>query len=359
MIIEADLGAGARNLLIGCGDARADDRVLIVQEDPDLGWYDLEAASAVEREAKALGAQVRRFNVGGPANASDPALTAAIDDYNLIIFFARMGDQNRFSRLPEGKTVVMSYARDAESLASPYGRANHRAFVQLKQAVNETLQSAKKIDITCPLGTALSGMPSANQNAEDDDVSVRRFPLGVPQPTRASGFSGTVALARYLTSTGSKAYSPSWLPLDKITMADVRSGRVTGYRGDAREVEKISAHAQMVATRFGIERDVIHSWHAGIHPGCTYSADIASNPDRWSNNVFTHPRFLHFHVCGNYPPGEISWLLAYHSVAVDGTKLWEDGQIHPERFELTARCVEDWPELAGLCDAPSEMLGAE
>ena len=46
-----NLAAGARNLLLNCAGLKAGDRVLIVQEDPALGWYDTDAPLALGKEA--------------------------------------------------------------------------------------------------------------------------------------------------------------------------------------------------------------------------------------------------------------------------------------------------------------------
>jgi hypothetical protein len=251
----------------------------------------------------------------------------------------------------------MCYARDAAMLASTYGRTDHRALLALKTAVNDILLAAGRIDISCPLGTDISGSLSERDRASREDVSVRRFPLGVPQPLSASGFSGRVALAHYLTPTGSRVYDPSFLALEKPVVAEVASGRIEEFAGDPEITARIREHYKMVAEMFGIDGDAVHSWHAGIHPGCAYTAAAAENPDRWSNTVFTNPRFLHFHTCGSYPPGEICWMVQDPTIAIDGTKLWDKGRLHPEAFAQLRRCLEQWPELESLFAEPSELIG--
>ena len=49
-----DIAEGARNLLVNCGDLGPDDTLLIVCEDPDLGWYDNETVQAITDEALSL-----------------------------------------------------------------------------------------------------------------------------------------------------------------------------------------------------------------------------------------------------------------------------------------------------------------
>ena len=43
--------------------------------------------------------------------------------------------------------------------------------------------------------------------------------------------------------------------------------------------------------------------------------------------VYGHPRHLHFHTCGDYAPGEISWHLLDATIAFDGEVLWRDGRL--------------------------------
>ena len=357
MTMAPELADGARNLLLNCAGLKAGDEILILHEDPKLAWYDRDAPLAVAAEARNLGVSVNLLEVGAPDNDRDPRVAEAVAAHNCSIFFARIGDQDRFADPAPGKTNVMCYARDAAMLASTYGRTDHRALLALKTAVNDVLLTAGRIDISCPLGTGICGSLSERERASREDVSVRRFPLGVPQPLSASGFSGRVALARYLTPTGSRVYDPSFLALEKPVFAEVTSGRIEEFTGDPEITARIREHYKMVAEMFGIDGDAVHSWHAGIHPGCAYTAEAAVNPDRWSNTVFTNPRFLHFHTCGSYPPGEICWMVQDPTIAIDGTKLWDKGRLHPEAFAQLRRCLEQWPELESLFAEPSELIG--
>ena len=54
-----DLAAGARNLLVNCVQLGAGESLMIVREDPDLGWYDGQTAQAIADEAR------RRRRLGG------------------------------------------------------------------------------------------------------------------------------------------------------------------------------------------------------------------------------------------------------------------------------------------------------
>ena len=139
--------------------------------------------------------------------------------------------------------------------------------------------------------------------------------------------------------------------------AEVELGRITGFAGDRGVVERVSDHYDRVASLFGIDADVVHSWHAGIHPGCAFAADAAADPDLWSNTAFGNPRFLHFHTCGDYPPGEISWMVLDRTVIVDGQAFWQSGRLRADAFARSRRCFENWPELGSLFANPSDQIG--
>lgn len=348
---------GARNLVVNCAELKAGESLLIVHENPDLGWYDEIVPEAIATEARKFGIEPSFLEVGAPGLEPSAEIVSAVSAHDCTLFLSRIGDQIRFDKPEPGTRSVMCYTQNAPMLASPYGRCPHQALVSLKTAVNEILFSAKQIDITCPLGTKISGSPAETSGLDSGDVSVRRFPLGVPKPMDAVSFSGRVALARYLTPTGSKVYEPGYLRLEETVFADVESGRIIGFEGNKNLVKRVQNHYKSVAEQLDIDADAIHSWHAGIHPGCAYPDDALKNPDRWSNTVFTNPRVLHFHTCGNYAPGEICWMVLDHSVAVDGINLWERGRLRPEAFIQSKTCFENWPELVELFKYPSDLIG--
>lgn len=348
------LAEGVRNLLSRCAEIQPGQRLLVLREDPALGWYDRAAPEAVAAEARAMGATATVQVVGAPTNAEPAEIAASIAAHDAVIFFARIGDQDRFEDRYPGKTVAMSYARRAGDLASVFGRTDHRAMAALKSAVNAVLRGAGRIEVTCPLGTRVSGSGGLPEAGE---VAVRRFPLGVPQPVPAEGFSGQVALARYLTPTGSRVYDPAWVPIAEPVMAQIEGGRIAGLDGPAAETARIHAHYQRVAATFGIEALAVHSWHAGFHPGCTDARPAAEDPDRWANTVFNSPRVLHFHTCGAYAPGEICWMVLDATVMVDRTPLWRDGVLCPENFAPLRDCLRRWPELPALFSTQLAPVG--
>ena len=50
MTTKQDIAEGARNILINCADLDAGDSLVIIHEQPDLGWYDREAPLASRRK---------------------------------------------------------------------------------------------------------------------------------------------------------------------------------------------------------------------------------------------------------------------------------------------------------------------
>jgi len=351
------LAEGARNLLANCAELKAGESLLIIYENPDQDWYDSGVVAAVRNMARDMGTDPTLLEVGAPKNEEDPMVTEAISNHACTIFLTRLGDQDRFSDAVPGRRSVMVYARTSDMLASTYGTTNHKAFEEFKEAVHDVMLSANEIVITCPLGTQLTGDVSHTTREDTRDVSVKRFPLGVPQPIEAATFTGQVAISRFLTTTGSKVYDPDNAVLGDIAFAHVENGRITDYSGDAKTVAQIKKHYDFVSDLFGIDPSYVHSWHAGMHPGCRYLPTAAEHPDRWSNSVFTHPQFVHFHTCGAYPPGEICWMVKDQTIAFDGVALWENGRMRPEKFSATAGCLEKWPEMKPLFDSPSELIG--
>jgi len=355
-IYEDPLRLGALNLIEGCLDDVFGKTVLVVREDPLLGWYDSAAPAIVEAILVEMGATVKTLTVGEPKNHAITAVQEAIDAADEVIFFARIGDQGRFKSQYHGPRPVMSYALNAGMLASGYGRLDHGAMVALKNAIDDITLSAQHIEITCPLGTDVKGTPG-NSITEGNEVTVSRYPMGVPKPVLVNGFTGVVKLTHYLTPAGSKVYTPAYIELPRVVTAYMEGTRIADVTGEAELVKAFKEHYQRVATEFGLEPFNIDSWHAGIHPLMGYDKPASSDPVRWSQTVFANPRFLHFHTCGTGPPGEICWMILDPTITIDGVALWENGRLHPERFASTMKVLRAAPKLANAYSAPVSEVG--
>ena len=351
-------GAGAANLIDNCvGDVEGM-TVLLVCEDPRHGWYDSAAPDLVHRELLARGAAVRRMIVDLPENHANADVQAAMNRADRVIFVSRLGDQGRFNWHYTGPPCVMSYALNEGMLEGGYGSLNHLSMCRLKAAIDEVTLSAGHVVVTCPLGTHFEGNPRATASA-GSEVVIHRFPMGIPQPVLSDGFRGRAVLSHYLTPTGSKIYTPGCLPLPEPVVAHFEASRITGFSGAADAVASVEAHYERVAHEFNLDAYNIDSWHAGIHALMAYDQPASIDPHRWAGTAFQHPRLLHFHTCGSGPPGEICWMTLDPTIEIDGVALWENGQLHPERFAATGQVLDQDPALAAAFRAPTGPVGIE
>ena len=326
---QLNLTAGADNLLLNCVDARAGDRLLIVREDSRHGYYDCTVSAFVADRARVLGLAVLEVEVGPPGVDLDlpPDLKAMMAKVDHTVFFARIGDQLRFDGVPGQCTKTVVYAYDAACLGSGFGTTSHALMREVKAYIERRLMQAARIEITCPLGTELVGSPANFTDDEAGDVKVSRFPMTVFKPVPASDLSGRIALARWLIGSGSRYYQPFEARLDETVFAILDQGRVIDFEGPAAVVAKVREHHVKVGEMFGIDPFHIHSWHAGIHPRTFYPLPAAHNPARWSALAFGSPRYLHFHVCGDHPPGEICWTVIDPTITLDGMAAWQSGRL--------------------------------
>ena len=349
---------GAANLIDNCLGDVAGMNVLVVAEDPKYGWYDAAAPQLVCDELAVRGANVRKMIVGLPANRPNDVVQAAMNEADRVVFFSRLGDQGRFNWHYTGPPCVMSYALDEAMLEGGYGRLDHNAMRMMKTAIDQVTLAAGHIAVTCPRGTGFEGSPAAS-GAPGTEVIISRFPLGIPQPVLNDSFRGKAVLSNYLTPTGSRIYDPEFLTFDTPVTAHFEGNRISGFTGDAAMVAAVEAHYAEIAGRFGLDAYNIDSWHAGIHPRMAYEGSAAADPLRWSGTAFQHQRILHFHTCGTGPPGEICWMILDPTIRLDGVALWEDGKLHPGRFDATSRVLDAFPELAAAYAAPPAPCGID
>jgi len=335
------LQAGALNLLANCVGVARGERVLIVREDAVHGYYDDHAAPQVADFARDLGAEVDVFMaplIDGPEDFPDD-LRAAMADVDHTIFFCRIGDQVRFVKIDGAGTKTMCYALDRGFLGSGFCAVPHGLMEEIKRRLEAALDTAHEWRITCPLGTDAWGRfdaPAAGEEAED--FSLRLFPVTTFRPVPCGTMSGRVALSRWLMATGSRTYSPSDVPLERPVFAVIEQGRICGFEGDSESVGRARAQHDHVGGLFGIDPDLVHSWHVGINPQTFYPQPAETDLERWGGISFGSPRYLHFHACGDYAPGEICWSLFDATVEIDGEPFWTCG-----RFSFLERS-----DIAGL-----------
>jgi hypothetical protein len=196
-----------------------------------------------------------------------------------------------------------------------------------------------------------------DDGGEPADVGIKRFPVSVFAPLDAASFSGKVAVAHLLVGTGSKYYQPYGIPLTATLFAHIAEGRIQRWDGPPGEVARAEAHYARVAGLFGIDAGFVHSWHAGIHPGCAYPEPAEANYERWSGSAFGNPRLLHFHTCGAYAPGEICWNVVDPTIHVDGVAVWRDGVITTGSVPGAGAILAAHPEAAALFANPARATG--
>lgn len=349
--------AGMLNLLKNCAQARTGDRLLIAYEPPSFGYCDGAVVELASRVAREIGLAVTTQDVGfSPIDPQiTPELMARMQGADVVLFLARLGDQLRFSEMPAGKKIIVSYAVTPELFASGFATGHHTAFLEIKAAINAAMDRARHVRVSCPLGTEVSGPPRMNL-ALEGDTSIHRFPMSVFTPVPAHSFSGRVAI-HFLTGAGSRYYDGLTVEFDAPVVALLEEGRLAGFEGNAQDVARAEAQYDRVSRMFGIERAFVHSWHAGIHPGCGYPWDMRANWALWGGVAFGNPRILHFHTCGAYAPGEISWNVFDATVAVDGVNLWEDGVLRVERLPDGAGILARYPDAAALFASPDRNIG--
>ena len=356
--VQQHIASGVRNLLINCAGMTPGQSLLIVYEDPKESYYDPGLLEAFASTARQLGMVPELYEVPFERDVKDPdpRLAARIAATDRTLFLARLGDQIRFRPNGAPDTLIVSYALDREMLGSDFGNAHYEAFRSLNALVKHTLSQAREIHVTCPAGTDFTGGP-VTYPEEGGDVTIKRFPVSVFTPAAMTGFSGRVAQVGFLVGTGSHFYQPYACALSETLYVNFTENRITGFDGNPADVAAAKAHYERVGDMLGIDSYFMHSWHAGIHPGCDYPMPAADNFERWSNGAFGNPRLLHFHTCGNYPPGEISLNVADPTIVVDGVAIWEHGILHPERLSGGTEMLARFPCAAHAFRMPAHNIG--
>jgi hypothetical protein len=348
---------GARNLLNNCAKAQPGERLLIAYEPPEFGYFDASAVEVVKRTAQTMGLHVTVVNVGfNPGNPHlPPDLLTLFEAADVILFLARLGDQLRFSQMPQDKKIIVSFALNKELFGSGFANGHHEAFMRIKDSTNAMLAAAKDVRLTCPLGSDVRGEPKMVLTPESD-TTVMRFPMSVFTPVPAYSFSGRIALT-FLTGTGAKYYDDYTIEFDAPVFAVMENGRMQRFEGAPKDAARAEAHYDRVAAQLGVDRNFVHSWHAGIHPGCGYPWLRTDNTERWGGVAFGNPRVLHFHTCGTYAPGEISWNVFDPTIEVDGVTYWEEGVFHADRLAEGPDILARFPCAAALFADPETNIG--
>ncbi len=354
--VQTDLRAGILNMLHTCAGLRAGQSLLILAEPPGTDHYDPALVPAVAEVARTVGVQVSIQELAHCPGASvpAPAVMQAIARADCALFLTRRGDQLRFDPVLAQSVPVMCYALDRGMMASRFGQADHRGFAELLACVNTALAQARHLRVTCPLGTDFEG-PGACFPKSGGEVTVRRFPLSVFSPVPAAGYRGRIAVAGFLTGTGKTRYIPYDLPLTDVLHIYFDGTNITGFEGN--DAQAARAHYDHVGACLKTAARHVHSWHAGIHPGCAYHAPAGANTERWGSGAFGNPRVLHFHTCGTVAPGEISLNVIDPTIYLDGVAVWDAGRLFPERVPGGAEILARHDGMAALFTNPETAIG--
>ena len=176
-------------------------------------------------------------------------------------------------------------------------------------------------------------------------------------PVPAQKFSGVVMQEGFLVGTGSRYYRPYGVPLKQPVAVHFEDTVLQDIEGRPEDVAVAKSHYRHVGEMFGLDPFTMHSWHAGIHPGCAYEGKASENFQRWSGSAFGNPRLLHFHTCGDYAPGEISLNVLDPTISVDGVEVWSSGRFDPALVPGGADILEQYPCIRSVFEAPRREVG--
>lgn len=98
-------------------------------------------------------------------------------------------------------------------------------------------------------------------------------------------------------------------------------------------------------------------WAVRRLPACQFDSKAEADILRWSGSAFGNPRLLHFHTCGEYAPGEISWNIVDPTICLDDVPVWENGQLYPDRIPACEDILTAHPNLAAIFASPSRNIG--
>ena len=347
-----------QNLLINCAQGEPGQSLLIVHEASDEGYYDPQLPGLIGRKATNIGCSVNFCCIPFDENVKDPSpyLNNRIANFDHTLFLARLGDQIRFRPNIGAGNRIISYILDRDMLVSDFGIVDYNGFEALKKVINTAIAKADNIRVTCPAGTDFQGFIS-NPEQEVVDVTVKRFPMSVFTPAPTLNFEGRIAQLGFLTGTGSQYYKPYACEISETLYVEFEGNKISGFKGSKGDIAAAEKHYEFVAKKYGIDPYFMHSWHAGIHPGCNFPFAASESFERWSGGAFGNPRLLHFHSCGKYPPGEISLNMADPSIALDDVAIWENGVLYPERVLGGREVFDQFPSLKAAFQSPARQIG--
>lgn len=339
------LQEGARNLLINCAGVQAGDRVLVVREERGAGYFDDSVPDLVENEARDLDAHVHSLHaplIEGPEDFPDRVVDA-MQETDHTIFFTRIADQMRFTWMPGSGSKTMCYALGLGTLGSEACRVPYGLMQRTLEKLQGELDRTREWRVTCPLGTDVSGRCESVEDTPDrkPKFTVRLFPLGAFRPFSCRNMSGRL-VTQWFPPVFTHRYSPFGLFLEEPISVLVERGRIVEFEGNADLVGRVRRHYEAVGKEFG-DPYTVESWHGGTNPKVFSPIRAKDNIEMWGGIMHAHPRWTHFHTCGDTKPGEINIITIDPTIYIDGAVYWQDGRLlFLDRTDVRA-VLDDYP----------------
>ena len=351
---------GVDNLLGTCIQMQAGDRVLLILEPEGSEFFEPGIDALITQRIRKYGGLLTTMKpdlITHPAEFPD-AVSSAMGEADHTLFVSRLGDYVRFMPSMGNGSKTICYPHQLQLWHAPFARVCHRLMTKLLHRLESELTNASQWRITCPLGTDISGRfcwPSQNDGV-DDTFSMGLFPVTTFKPVPCDTANGSVALSRWVMPGAAAKVEPAVLNFEGVVHAYVRNGSLDTLKGNPDAVQSLNDYYDRVSRTLQTNKNRIHSWHLGINPMTFFNEEIDRHLEQWAAISFASPRYLHFHTCGDVPPGEIAWSIFQPSVWVDDLPYWQNGEFVWLQRKDNAALIRATEGAACLL-APSQNIG--
>lgn len=341
---------GARNLLQNCAGASAGDRVLLVGEQGPGPFFDPRLCDDLAEVCATLDidATIVLAEPGADANHFPTAVSEAMQDTDITIFFSRLGDQIRFLDSPGTSRKIMCYTLDRAHMASAFACTDYPVMQRLHDHLLARITASKTYSIVAPNGTSLTaavpGKIDSGQQAVTD-FSLQLFPVMIFPPLHFHRLQGQLVLEHFLMSSSTRAYSDSVLRLPTPIRVNIEDSRMIEFDGDRELIAQLCRQLERAASITGGDPYRLNSWHTGINPHTFFHGDPDEDLERWGTVAYGSPRYTHIHAAGN-DPGDVSIQLFDASISFDNETIWDNGRfIYLDSDEIRALLSDSEREL--------------